>query len=176
VRKSCWQVVGGVFMCANTTGPWAGLAGVKGHALIFRLCRNAPPLRGSTLSATSMTKGTVPGAHGCSQSRPSRRQTPNPLLTLAHHRPCRVFPAGGRVPHSLAEAPAQLDGTRAPRARRRGSLRASRGIPMNSTPPVSAAPVWDRKQLQALWLASAQEPAIQDSSCPANRYSLICWV
>ena len=38
---------------------------------------------------------------------------PHPLLTIAHHRPCRVFLAGGRVPHSLAEAPAQLDGTHA---------------------------------------------------------------
>ena len=39
--------------------------------------------------------------------------TPDPhhLLALAHHRPCRVFPAGAvsRIP--LAEAPAQLDGT-----------------------------------------------------------------
>jgi len=55
-----------------------------------------------------MTKGTGPGAQGRSQSPPSRRQTPNPLLTLAHRTPLPVFPAGasrfGLVPdRALAE-------------------------------------------------------------------------
>ena len=45
-------------------------------------------------SANFMTKGTGPGTHGCSQSRPSRGQTPTPLLTLAHRTPLPVFPAG----------------------------------------------------------------------------------
>jgi hypothetical protein len=39
-------------------------------------CRDTSTLRGSTLLGNLMTKGTGPGAHGCSQSRPSRRQTP----------------------------------------------------------------------------------------------------
>ena len=41
-----------------------------------------------------MTKGTGPGAQGRSQSPPSRRQTPTPLLTLAHRTPLPVVPAG----------------------------------------------------------------------------------
>jgi hypothetical protein len=44
-----------------------------------------------------MTKGTGPGAQGRSQFPPSRRQTPTPLLTLAHRAPLPVFPAGRLV-------------------------------------------------------------------------------
>src|SRR5882757_8854632 len=48
-----------------------------------------------------MTKGTGPGAQGRSQFPPSRRQTPTPLLTLAHRAPLPVFPAGRLVLVSL---------------------------------------------------------------------------